>query len=45
MFEEGAEDALEREANAQRAADPDYQAFRRPTDVQKARAKKAFEVI
>jgi len=33
MFEEGAEDRLEREAIAQQAADPDYQAFRRPTEV------------
>lgn len=45
MFEEGAEEELDEESQAQRAADPDYQAFTRPTDVQKARAKKAFEVI
>ena len=45
MFEEGAEEELDIESKAQRAVDPDYQAFTRPTDVQKARAKKAFEVI
>lgn len=45
MFEDNAEETLDREAQAMQAADPDYQAFRRPSEVQKARAKKAFDVI
>lgn len=39
MFEEGAEEELDIESQVERAADPDYQVFSRPTDVQKDRAK------
>lgn len=45
LYEESADQRLERETLAMQAADPDFEAFRRASDVQKDRAKKAFDVI